>query len=129
MQHTNADLRDEVHAFLNASRELSPADQEALVTVFVNQMERERQRRPHNRHATSVFGWLSALVILLAIPVVMVIETYSVRDGYLPPLDAGALPVVYWLALAIVALCLIGSLLGEWTGWRLRITPIRERVR
>lgn len=127
MQRTDADLRDQVHAFLNASRELSPAEDAELVEVFVNELSRNRPRRQRNRLTASFYGWLTALGILLAIPVVMVIQTYSARDGYLPPLDAGALPNVYWLALALVLICLIASLIGDRSGWRLEVTHTRER--
>lgn len=129
MQRTDADLRDQVHAFLNASRELSPADDGELVEVFLNELSRNQPRQRRNRPTTAMYGWLTALGILLAIPVVMVIQTYSARDGYLPPLDAGELPIVYWLALALVIICLIASLIGDRIGWRLEITHTRERAR
>jgi uncharacterized integral membrane protein len=127
VERSRETLQDDVLSLLSASRELSPDEDPALADAFVRHLQvhspRERQRGASSRW---LFAWATALVILLAIPVVMVIETYSSRDGYLPPLDAGALPLVYWIALVAVVLCLVATLIGERRGWQLRVSLTRE---
>lgn len=124
MKHTREDLQDQLVALLHAGRELSPAEDEALAATFVSHLEhlRGRQAGP----ARLLYAYLSALAILLAIPVVMVVQTYSSMDGYLPRPDAGALPVVYWLALAAVVLLIVGTLVSERIGWQVQVTARRR---
>jgi hypothetical protein len=132
VDYAREDLRDQVIALLNASRDLSPAEDEALAETFVSRIGTlpARRRRVH-RVTPMVYASLSALVILLAIPVVMVIQSYSALDGYLPRVDAGALPLIYWLTLAGAILLLIGAVISERTGWRLqiKIAPVRQGSR
>jgi ABC-type transport system involved in cytochrome bd biosynthesis fused ATPase/permease subunit len=130
VQHTREDLQDQVIALLHAGRELSPAEDEALADAFVSHLEDlTGPRRRRDGPGRLVYVAASALVILLAIPVVMVIQTYSSLDGYLPRPDAGALPMVYWLALAAVVLLLVGTLVGERSGWRVQLTLRRQLPR
>ena len=75
-----------------------------------------------------LYAALSALLVLLAIPVVMVQQTYSNREGYLPPLDAGALPLLYWIALTCAVVLFLSALISERRGWRVRVTVTKENL-
>jgi hypothetical protein len=127
MEETREGLRDHVVALLSASRELSPADDEALADTFVSRIG----HLPHQRSRLTPLTCtsVSALAILLAIPVVMVGQTYSNLDGYLPPLDAGALPLVYWIALVLAVVLTTVALVGQRVDWRARGIPSTIRPR
>lgn len=116
MEQSRASLQDEVISLLNASRELSPSEDQPLAEIFVTRLEQQlmaQTRRSRPRHL--IFAALAALVVLLTIPVVMVIQTYSKLDGYLPPLDAGALPLLYWIALICLVVLLLATFVSDAT--------------
>lgn len=130
MQDSQEEMRDHVLSLLQASRELSPANDEALADAFVRQLTRRaRDQRIGAPPGPARYISASALAILVAIPVVMVIQAYSEYDGYLPRLDAGALPLLYWIALAAALLILAASFVSERTGWQLRLTATRKPSR
>src|SRR5579884_2900457 len=120
MQRTREELRDELLSMLSASRELTVADDDALADAMLDRLEARQlaarsEQWPRMHLSPSMYACSSALLILVAIPIVKVIQTYSERDGYLPPLDAGALPAIYWLSLiALVAALLVLAVLN-WT--------------
>ncbi|MDQ2745381.1 MAG: hypothetical protein M3Z66_24225 [Chloroflexota bacterium] len=127
MAQSRESLRDEVIGLLNASRELSPSDDHPLAETFVTRLEQQLPAQTHrSRPRHLLYAALSALVVLLAIPVVMVIQTYSHLDGYLPPLDAGALPLLYWVALMCAVILLLATLVSERTGWHVRVGVTKE---
>ncbi len=131
MEQSRESLRDEVISLLNASRELSPSDDHPLAEAFVTRLEQQLMTRtPRSRPRRLLYVALSALVVLLAIPVVMLIQTVNYLHGYgldyLPPLDAGALPLLYWLALICVVVLLLATLVSERTCWHVRVGVTKE---
>jgi hypothetical protein len=116
-------LKDDLLSVLGASRELSPAHDGDLAELFLSRLEPPRRPRRGIIPPTdpTLYAALAALGVLVAVPVVMIVETYSARDGYLPPLDAGALPAVYWIALAAALIVLAGKAIGSWSGWHLHL--------
>lgn len=126
MKGSHDDLKADLLSVLEASRELSPANDEHLADLFLGRLEASRrmqrqERRPLVPADASTYGLLAILAVLVVLPIVMIIQTYSERDGWLPPLDAGAMPAVYWIALVATLVLLAGKALSQWTGWHVRV--------
>ncbi len=120
------ELKTDLLSVLEAGRELSPANDEHLADLFLGRLEASRlmqrdHRRPHVRADASIYSLLAVLGVLIVMPIVMIVQTYSERDGWLPPIDAGALPAVYWVALVVTLALLAGKALSQWTGWHVRV--------
>jgi hypothetical protein len=126
MRDTHEELKRDLLSVLEAGRELSPSNDEDLAEVFLSRWE-TTHGEPHRLHGLlshadpALYAILGILAVLILIPPVMIVQTYAARDGYLPPLDAGAMPVIYWIALVATLLVLAGRLLSRWTGWQVQI--------
>lgn len=126
MQGSRDDLKADLLSVLEAGRELSPANDEHLADLFLGRLEASRlmqpaERRPRFQPDAQTYGLLAVLGVLIVLPIVMIAQTYSDRDGYLPPIDPGAMPAVYWVALVVTLALLAGKALSQWTGWHVRI--------
>jgi phosphatidylserine/phosphatidylglycerophosphate/cardiolipin synthase-like enzyme len=126
MRATRDDLKNDLLSVLEAGRELSPSNDEDLAELFLSRWEASRPTpRPARSllHPSdpSLYALFWALAILIAIPIVGIVETYSSRDGYLPPLDPGAMPVLYWIALVATVLLLVAKTASRWMGWNLQV--------
>lgn len=132
MRDTHEELKSDLLSVLEAGRELSPSSDDDLAELFLSRWEAShptRSRLTNMLRPTdpSEYALLTALAILISIPIVMIVQTYSARDGYLPPLDGGALPLLYWLALVATVLLLIVKTMGRWIGWHVQIQLQRSR--
>lgn len=126
MNRYREDLKTDLLSVLEASREISPDNDEHLADLFLSRLDASHlmqrdHRRLQVRTDASTYGLLAVLGMLIALPIVMIVQTYSERDGWLPPIDAGAMPAVYWVALVVTLALLAGKALSQWTGWHVRV--------
>jgi hypothetical protein len=126
MRDTREEIKSDLLSVLEAGRELSPSNDDDLAELFLARWEASH---PATRRWGSMvrptdpseYALLTALVILITIPIVMIVQTYSSLDGYLPPMDAGALPLLYWLALVTTVLLLLVKTASRWMGWHVQV--------
>jgi hypothetical protein len=133
MRGSRDELKTDLLSVLEAGRELSPSNDDELVEIFLSRWEASHpEPRPLQGLLSpadpALYGILGILAVLLLIPPVMIAQTYAARDGYLPPLDFGAMPVIYWIALVATVLVLAARLLGHWTGWHVHILLQRRAL-